>query len=161
MQCLLNDCIFGFQPIFTKQHQSRLGFQRSPMSSLQQHHIGLGFQWFLTSFFHQHQSRLKLQPIFEPNISSNGAWSSTFGFLCFTLGFLLVSKCHQIKQRIVLQQQICISNQILTQQSFWDDCCVHSGTSTKSSHIWVDCHLFCKPYWCVGSWGCWWATICI
>jgi len=31
------------QPIFTKQRRSRLGFQRSPMSTLQQHHIGLGF----------------------------------------------------------------------------------------------------------------------
>jgi hypothetical protein len=34
---------FGFQPISTKQRQSRLRFQRSPTSTLQQHHIGLGF----------------------------------------------------------------------------------------------------------------------
>ncbi len=153
MQHLLNDCVFGFQQISTKQRWSRLGFQRSPFSTLQQQHIRLSFQWFPTSTFHHHWSRIKLQPIFELKTSSNMAWSSTFGFLCFTLGFSLVSKCHQIKQFIVLQQQICISNQILTRQSFWDDCCVHSGTSTKSSHVWVDCHLFCKPYWQIESWG--------
>ncbi len=43
-QCLLNDYVFGFQPLITtKQHQSRLRIQRSSTPTLQQYHIGLGF----------------------------------------------------------------------------------------------------------------------